>query len=239
MDHAKWEAYLSLCRKVESGGRNSDVTDPVNLALQREFVEHFRRFLAPPARVMAPGAVAEALLLAETGYETHALVLGPDNVTWLQERRQQLPRPELLHVRELDAHDLDYSAGFFDGYFSIQFYEHLLSWFAHLGEVRHCSRDGAVAFVDACGTTNDACKMVWHTNLVPERCVLDQWEFWGFKELWRGPHGDNRPQFVFEMLPLRHPDFKYSGYLEWVMRLRAGERVNYDYNCNRCTREIR
>lgn len=243
MDHKKWEAYLSICRKIETQGRNADgCEDQAIISEQRGFVDRFQFFLPPtsgarPARVLAPGAVSEALLLAAAGYETHALVLGPDNVKWIEDRRAHLPRPELLIPREMDGHDLDYPRGFFDGYFTAQVNEHWLSPFVHIGEVRFCSRDGAIVFVDACGQSPAcSCKMIWHTNLVPERTVLDQWEFWGFKERWRGPFSDQRPQFVFEMLPMGHPEFVNSGYLQWVMRLRAGETIQYDYHCKACGR---
>lgn len=237
MNHRKWEAHLSVCRKVETGGRNADGNeDAAILDQQRGFVALFGTFLKPPARVLAPGAISEALLLAQAGFEVHALVLGPDNVKWLEDRRQGLPNPSLLHVREQDAHDLDYPPNFFDGYFTVQVHEHWLAPLVHIGEVRACSKDGAVVFVDACGTTNDACKMIWHTNLVPERTVLEQWEYWGFKEVWRGPHGDQRPQFVFNMLNIDDPAFKNGGYLKWVLRLRAGEKIKYDYHCKECGR---
>ena len=239
MDHKKWEAYLSICRKVETGGRNADGNeDPAILAQQQEFINRFMTFAPPtvtsrPRRILAPGAISEALLLAAAGYETHAIVLGPDNVKWLEDRRSHLPRPDLLRPHEMDGHDLDFPRGFFEGYFTVQVHEHWLAPIIHILEARYCSQDGARFFVDACGTA-ETCKMIWHTNLVPERTVLDQWEFWGFKERWRGPHGDERPQFVFEMLPMGHPEFKNSGYLEWVMRLRSGEKITYDYHCQHC-----
>lgn len=242
MEHRKWEAYLSICRKVETQGRNADgCEDPAILAEQRGFVETFKRYLPPTiggrsAKILAPGAISEALILAEAGYEVHALVLGPDNVKWLEDRKARLPRPELLIAKEMDGHDLDYPAKFFDGYFTVQVHEHWIAPMVHIGETRYCSKDGAILFVDACGTTNDACKMIWHTNLIGERYVLDQWEFWGFKERWRGPHGDQRPQFVFEMLPMDHPEFKNSGYLKHVMALRNGEARKYDYHCRLCER---
>jgi hypothetical protein len=240
MRHEKWEAYLSICRKVETGGRNADgCEDPAIIAEHQGFVDHFKRYLPPqiggrPAKILAPGAISEALLLAAAGYEVHALVLGPDNVKWLEERKHRLPRPELLIARELDVHDLDYPARFFDGYFTVQVHEHLIAPLIHIGEVRYCSKDGAVLFVDACGTTNEACKMIWHTNLVPEKTVLEQWEFWGFEPIWRGPHGDQRPQFIFKMLPMDHPKFKNSGYLQHVLALRSGEKRVYTYHCKHC-----
>ncbi len=242
MDHKIWEAYMSISRKVETGGRNADgCEDPAILAEQRRFIEHFKTYLPPmkngePTKILAPGAVSESLLLAEAGYETHALVLGPDNVKWINERKGKLPRPELLIAKEEDAHTLDYPQKFFDGYFTVQVHEHWLAPLVHIGEVRRCSKDGAILFVDACGTTNDACKMIWHTNLIGEKYVLEQWEFWGFKKRWRGSCGDQRPQFVFEMLPMEHPEFKNSGYLQHVLALRNCEHRKYDYHCKLCGR---
>lgn len=218
MSPAKWEAYLSLNRKVEA-----DVTDdPASMAMFREFIATFRDFLPAAtferrSRVLVPGGMAEAALLAEAGYEVHALVLGAANLRWLEDARLNLKDPELLTAREQDAHDLDYPSDFFDGYFSIQTHEHLLAPLVHIGEVRACSRAGAVVFVDACGTTNEACKASWHTNLVSEQAVREQWNFWGFSERWRGPHGDGRPQFVFEMLPIGHPNFENSAAFEHLM----------------------
>jgi hypothetical protein len=235
--HSTWEAHLSICRKVETGGRNADqCEDAAILAQMREFIAVFAQHRPPPARILAPGAVAEALLLAEAGYEVHTLLLGPDNVKWVEERRARLPAPGLLHVREQDAHQLDYPRDYFDGYFSVQFHEHLHAPIVHVTEFRLCARDGAIAFVDACGTTNEACKMIWHVNLVPEQVVREQWEFCGFEAIWRGPHGDQRPQFVFRKLPWGHADFKNSGYLDWVRRLRSGEKIRYDYHCAECGR---
>lgn len=242
MNHKLWEAYLSLCRKVESGGRNHDgQEDPAVLDQQRGFVREFARWLPPihpsgrPARILAPGAISEALLLAEAGYEVHAVVLGPDNIKWLEDRRSRLPHPDHLRPVEQDGHDLRrFPDGFFDGYFTVQVNEHWIAPLVHIGEVRFVMAPDAVLFVDACGTTNDACKMIWHTNLVPEKTVLEQWEFWGFYAIWRGSHGDQRPQFVLKMQPWDHPSFKNSGYLRWVQRLRAGEQIGYDYHCAEC-----
>lgn len=238
MDHRKWETYLSLCRKVESGGRGTDDSsgDSNNVAFANGFIETFRRYLPPPARVLVPGGMYEAVALARLGYEVYALVMGPDNVAWLKEQAKALSQNHLLVAREHDIHDLDYPAGFFDGYFSIQTHEHLLAPMVHIGEVRHCLRDGAIVFVDAAGTTNPAMRCAWHTNLVPAQQVLEQWQYWGFVERWRGSEGDDRPQFVLEMLNVDDPRFVNSGYLKWILRLRAGEQIAYDYHCEKCGR---
>lgn len=220
MTPEKWDTYLSICRKVESGGAGDDVTrNPRDLVMQREFIETFARFLPPGGRVLAPGAITEAVMLAEAGYDVHALVLGRDNVRWLEEHRPT--HGGEVYARDRDAHDLDYSAGFFDGYFTIQVNEHWISPYVHIGEVRYCMRDGGIVFVDAAGTTNPDMRQIWHTHLVPEQQVSEDWTYWGYKEVWRGQHGDERPQFVFEKLPLGHPDFKNSGYIEHIMRARA------------------
>lgn len=239
MNHKTWEAHLSLSRKVETGGRNADgCEDEPILAEMRTFIDIFRQHLAPGARILAPGAVAEALLLAEAGYEVHSIVLGPDNVKWVEERRSRLSRPELLHVRELDGHQLlgVYPANYFDGYFSVQVHEHWLAPTVHVCEFHLVAKTGAIVFVDACGTTNEACKMIWHTNLVPEQTVREQWEYGGFEVLWRGPHGDNRPQFVFRARDWEDPAFKNAGYLKWMRRLRQGENIKYDYACKDCNK---
>lgn len=216
MDARRWDAYLSLNRKT-----GADTTeDPASIAMFREFIETFRGFLSSPARVLAPGAISEALLLVEAGYDVHAPVLGADNLRWLKEKAEQLSELDLLVPSEQDAHALEYPPDYFDGYFSVQVHEHLLAPLVHIGEVRACMKDCGIVFVDACGTTNEACKAEWHTNLVPERTILEQWQFWGFKERWRGPHGDGRPQFIFEKLPAGHPDFKNSTAFDRVMSLR-------------------
>lgn len=241
MDHSKWETYLALCRKVETGGRNNDDSSgsPSDLALQQDFVDTFARFLPPKRldgttnRVLAPGALSECILLAAAGYEVHALLLGPDNIDCLLAKEFDTTNGGSISVYEMDAHDLEFREGFFDGYFSIQFHEHLLSWYVHLGEAYFCMRDGAIAFVDAAGYTPEM-HMIWHTNLVPESVVADQWRFWGFKELWRGPQGDQRPQFVFEKKVLNDPTFRHGGYLQWSVRLRRGEKIPYDYSCRHC-----
>jgi len=218
----KWDVYLSICRKVETNGAGDDVSrDPRDLVMQREFIATFARFL-PQGRVLAPGAITEAVMLAEASYDVHALVLGADNRRWLEDQRAMFQhRIGALTVRERDAHDLDYSPDFFDGYFTVQVHEHWISPHVHIGEVRYCMRDGGIVFVDAAGTNNPAMRQIWHTNLVNEAAVASQWEYWGFKERWRGESGNERPQFVFEKLPLRHPEFTNSSYIEHVMRARA------------------
>lgn len=236
--HRKWEMYLSVARGIATGGQGTDITlDPASVEAHRAFIRTFRTYLptAQPlsggahAVVLAPGAVSEALELARAGYETHALPLGPENAAWLEAQRASLPDPDLLIVREMDAHALDYPVGFFDGYFTIQVHEHWLSWYVHLGELRYALRVGGIAFVDACGTTNDACAAVWHTNRVPNQQVWEQWDHWGFRERWRGPEGDDRPQFVFEALSMDDAAFRHAGYLNWSMRLRHGERIPFAY----------
>lgn len=235
MLHSKWETYLAISRKIETGGRNSDANSDNAIDAQHQgFVDRFKEHLAPPARVLAPGAMSEALLLAEAGYEVHSLVLGPDNVTWLKDRAVRLTGKGSVHVYEADAHDLDFPSGFFQGYFSVQFHEHLLAPLIHIGEVRYCLDAQGVVFVDAAGH-HESMKMIWHTNLVPEQVVLEQWEYWGFEELWRGPNGDQRPQFILRARPFLDPAFKNAGYLQWAMRLRDGERIPYAFNCANCS----
>lgn len=228
MTPEKWAIYSAVCSIGEEDGTppKENAADDTR---RQEFVDLFRSYLSPPARVLAPGALAEALVLTNAGYQVHALQLPGPNVQWLRDRRARLTHPELLTVRECDAHDLDYPRNFFDGYFSVQFNEHLLSWFIHLGEVRYCMREGAIAFVDACGVTNPDMNTIWHTNLVGERDVRAQWSFWGWQERWRGPlvgsqgetGGDGRPQFIFEMLPKTDLRFKHRAYLGEIMKLRG------------------
>lgn len=237
MDHNLWETYCAISRKIETGGRNNDGNeDPGILAEQQRFIDIFKQHLPPtrpdgqPTRILAPGAISEALLLAKAGYETHAMVLGPDNLKWLQDRRGALPRPELLVPREHDAHDLrEYPEGFFDGNFSIQFHEHLISPYVYVGEVRHTVRTDGIVWVDAAGTTNPAMRMIWHTNLVPAQQVREQFEYWGFQMLWEGPHGDDRPQFIFKRLADNDINFTNRGYIQHITRLRRGQYPEYPY----------
>ena len=240
MHHMKWEAYIALCRKVETRGRNSDDSsgDPGIMQMQREFVALFSQYLSPEGnpRVLAPGCLSECVPLAEAGYEVHAVLLGPDNVSALLEKEFDDANGGSIHVYEMDAHDLEFPSGFFDGYFSIQFNEHLLAPFVHIGEVYYCMKVDGVVFVDAAGLTPEM-KMIWHTNLVSNQVVRDQWEFWGFHQLWEGPHGDQRPQFVFQKMGMSDPRFRNAGYLQWPMRLRDGEDIPYDYNCDLCSKD--
>lgn len=222
MTPEKWDCYLSICRKVESGGKGDDVTrDPNDLRMQGEFIDRFATYLPPttdgrPSRVLAPGGVTEAVMLAQRGYEVHALVLGADNAQWIESHGLQN-----LHCEEQDAHDLEYPPGYFDGYFTVQVHEHWISPYVHIGEVRYCMRDGGIVFVDAAGTTNPAMRQIWHTNLVPQQQVLEQWQYFGYAERWRGSDGDDRPQFIFEKLPIDHPDFANGGYVRHIMEARA------------------
>ena len=69
MTPEKWEVYIAIARKVESNGSGDDVSrNPSDLAMQQDFIDTFARHLPAPARVLAPGAISEAVMLAERGY---------------------------------------------------------------------------------------------------------------------------------------------------------------------------
>lgn len=213
----KWQVYVDGISEAEPApGHDSYVTvNPQDIARHEAFIDLFRYRCPPPARVLAPGAVSEALMLAQAGYEVHAQVLGRD-AQWLCEHNS-----ERLVVYEGDAHDLDFPPDHFDGYFTVQTHEHWLAPMVHLGEVRSCMKVGAIAFVDACGTTNPDMRTICHTNLVPAQQVEEQWAYWGWETLWHGSEGDDRPQFVFRMMSFDDPRFKHREQLRRVMQRRA------------------
>jgi hypothetical protein len=188
---------------------------PANEELRAAFVRVLAERLPPPARILAPGALMEAIHLARAGYDVYVPQLGDDNAKWLAARSRELANPNAVHVFEMDAsapNPGELGVEQLDGYFSCQFHEHLLSPFIHVGETRRCLRDGAIVFVDACGTKaeNPDNDLACHVNLVPAAAVAHQWTYWGFRVIWTGPHGDARPQFLFEKLPWGHPEFKHS-----------------------------
>jgi hypothetical protein len=222
MTPEKWNVYLSVSTVGETWTDPKDTPD--NTIRMHEFCNLFASLLPAPARVLCPGGMTEAVHLTQMGYEVYALQTTPEAVAWLTERGVE------AHLR--DAHDLDYIPGLFDGYFSVQVHEHWISPFIHIGEVRYCMRDGGIVFVDVCGTkeSNPANDLIWHVNLPSnENTVRDQWQFWGFDPIWKGPlvgatnepGGDGRPQWAFRKLPAGHPDFKHSGYIDRIMRARA------------------
>ncbi len=221
MTPEKQAIYNQIFSIGETWTDSKDTAD--NATRLREWIDLFLQYLRPPARVLVPGGMLEALALAEAGFEVHALQIGDESCAWLNKHKS-----ERLVVRQMDIHDLDYPEGFFDGYFSVQVNEHLMPWFVHIGEVRYCSRVGAVAFVDACGIAalNPDMNSVQHVNLVPEQIVKEQWGFWGFRETWRGPlvgslgetGGDQRPQFVFTKLADDDSNFKHRAPLGEIMR---------------------
>ena len=228
MDIQKWNVYSRISTIGETWTDPKDTPD--NITRINEFVELFKSYLPLTSRVLCPGGMLDALTLADSGYVVHAIHPMMESVNWLNEKRKQLSVPHRLIASHGDGHDLDFPQGYFDGYFSVQVNEHWICPLIHIGEVRHCVRDGGIVFVDACGTklSNPDNDIIWHTNLISEQEISDQWNYWGFREIWRGPlvgqlgetGGDNRPQLLFQKLPINDENFRHRKSLAEILRLR-------------------
>ncbi|KPV62502.1 MAG: hypothetical protein AOA66_1319 [Candidatus Bathyarchaeota archaeon BA2] len=209
----KWDAYLAIAKKVESGGRGDDYAPPENLSwLVDLFAKYIPPAIYPSILSVGAGAGSEVYLLNKKGYKAVGITLGIDNIS-------RAKREFDIHLIEMDMHNLFFPEKTFDGAVMIQVFEHALSWYALLGELYFVLRDGGRVMVNVPLPTCEEIKTIWHTNLLYPEQVEHCFNVWGFKII-EIEENKNRGLLFFEKLPENHTDWKMYSYIRHVIRLR-------------------
>jgi len=206
----KWELLLSIARKVETQGRGVDESAPENFF---PFVETFAAY-APPDRYwqildIGAGCGSETSVLVKRGYRVTGITYGKDNVAYAREKYG-------LTLLEMDMHNLRFASGSFDGAFMVQTFEHTLSPWLFVLELRRVLRDGGRVFLDVPDPDDDAMlRTIWHTSvLYPNQIKALFWKA-GFKEV-SDLSQKHRLAFLFEKLPdVSFPMWGYVRHIVW------------------------
>jgi len=187
----RWEAMLSITRKVESGGRGDDKSSG-NPARVDEFFTLF-----PPSKYkkvldVGAGAGDETRLLVAKGYDVIGTTYGADNF--------ELGRDVTLVEDDMQCM-LSMGKGEFDAIFAVQAYEHAFSPWMALLEARRVLRDGGVLYMDLPNMARpQTSKTIWHTSpLYPS-----QWKDLAEKAGFTCTHDYRRSKsytLAFEKLP--------------------------------------
>ena len=206
----KFQAYLAIQRKAETGGRGID--HPDEAAVER-YVRRCLEFMPPEdyPRLLDVGAGDgyETKRLMDVGYEVVGITLGEDNVRTALERYG-------VHLNAIDMHNLPFPEGYFDCAVVCHTLEHALAPHMVVGELRWVLRDGGRVYVVVPDPTRPEMKTVWHLSLMTREQVVDLFRYWGFRLVWSEGY-----EFVFEKLPADHPDFRHQwGYLKHVYEAR-------------------
>jgi len=210
----KWEAYLAIHEKVETGGKGIDKTTRKQL---QPLIDIFTKYVPPQEykHVLDIGAGfgLETKMLMEKGYKVTGITLGKDNIKYAKEKFG-------IELLEMDMHNLKFAPNTFDAIFMCQTFEHALSPWILVLEMRFVLRDGGRVFLDVPDPDDPAMHTIWHTNLLYPNQIKSLFKRAGFKEV-ADLSQKHRLKFIFEKLPDNHPDFKhYWGYIQHIYRLR-------------------
>jgi len=217
MDKRKWEAYLAIHKKAETGGRGVD-TEPVETFFH--YVEKVKEIMPPDKypKLLEVGAGAgdETKAFMDAGYEVTGITFGIDNIKYAKEKYG-------ITLLEIDMHDLPpFWKNTFDGAIVIHTLEHALAPIVVIGELYFVLKDYGRVYVAVPDPNAEQSKVIWHTSLLYPEQVKYYFEYWGFKTIrsgeTHGRQGWDKYEFAFEKLPPGHPDFKNWGYLQHIYR---------------------
>jgi len=191
-----WNSYLSICRKVETGGLGNDHSDIEGL---KYYVEEFSDYMPSNKynNVLALGCGdgGECKLLVDKGYKVTGITMGIDNI----KMAKQLYNLDLI---ETDMNMLNFPYNTFDAIFSVQSFEHVLSPFITCIELWRILRPGGRVYVDVPDPDDDSMYAgLWHTNLLYARQIKKMFEMCGFMEI-KDFSVKHRLRFIFEKLPI-------------------------------------
>lgn len=202
----KWEALMSIPRKVETGGSGADVA-PVSAQdpMIKSFIEY-----APPETYshvlnIGAGAGEEAAALEELGYKVTGITFGADNVRYAKEHFD-------IDLVEMDMHNLQVPDAVFDAVFTSQTFEHSFAPWLVVLELRRVLRDGGIVFMEVPDPDEkEHLYTIWHTSVLYSEQV--EALFWkaGFKLVGK----PTKDTFVFEKLP--DDSFEMWGYVKIIM----------------------
>ena len=204
----KWEAYLAIQKKAETGGKGLDTHPPETFI---PYVEKMKKFMPPEKypHILEVGAGAgdETKAIMDAGYKVTGITFGEENIQHAKEEYG-------IDLLEMDMHNLLFPEGIFDGAVIIHTFEHALAPHLVVGELRYVLRDGARVYLVVPDPRSE--KTIWHTNLLTKRQIIDIFKYWGFKLI----HYENH-EYIFEKLPNNHPDFKHNwGYIRHIYHRR-------------------
>ena len=202
MNSARWNAYLAIEYKAESGGKGDDHT---SLEQVQPKVDFFKQW-APPADyefVFNPGCgTGESVkLLTEAGYKPIGYTLGKDNVTYAKEHYN-------VDLLEQDMHMPGFNDQSFDAIYTDNVCEHTISLHILLLEFYRILRTGGRFYIDVPDPENPGIwKLQWHHTLMPAVYWKRYVEGYGFKLI----HSENNGYtMIFEKLPPeKHPNWNY------------------------------
>jgi len=205
----KWERLLSVSKKVETGGKGVDLAKPENF---KHFVEILLKYCPPNQypRVLDIGAGcgAETKALKDAGYQVIGITFGEDNIKYAKSTYG-------LDLIEMDMHNLQFPEGYFDLVFVIQTFEHALSPWMLILEIRRVLRDGGRVFIEVPDPDDEEMlKIIWHTSvLYPNQIKALFWKA-GFKEV-ADLNKKHRLAFLFEKIP--DGKFEMWGYVKYMV----------------------
>lgn len=210
----KWELLLGIPRKVETGGKGTDIAPRENFI---PFVKTFAEY-APPDRYprilnIGAGCGAETDVLREHGYIVTGITFGRDNIEYAREKYG-------IELLEMDMHNLRFPDGSFDGIFMVQTFEHAFAPWLFIIEMRRVLRDGGVVFSDQPDPDDDAMlRTIWHTSvLYPNQTKALFWKA-GFEEV-VDLSQKHRLAFFFRKIP--DGQFEMWGYVKHIVWRREG-----------------
>jgi SAM-dependent methyltransferase len=208
MNAARWNAYLAIEYKAETGGRGNDDTNPVAL---KKYVDYFTQHC--PVKdyysVFDPGAGAGASVraLKDLGYNVVGYTLGQDNITLGKEKYN-------VTLIEQDMHLPAFNDNSFDAIFAEHVAEHALSLHVLLIEFYRILRVGGRLMLAVPDPERpEVWALQWHHSLhTPE-----QWEkyltAYGFKKLHSQLTGDGYDSVWEKLPPDKHPLWEYVKYI--------------------------
>jgi len=212
----KFEAYLAIQKKAETGGRGVD-EEPVETFTH--YVEKIKQIMPPDKypRILEIGAGSgsETKALMDAGYDVTGITFGKDNIRYAKEKHG-------IDLLEMDMHNLEFPEGFFDGVAIIHTFEHALAPHMVVGEIRYVLKNGGRVYLVVPDAKE---KTIWHTNLLYPDQIKALFEYWGFRDLketeLKNRDGWSEWEFAFEKLPNDHPSFKHNwGYIQHIYRRR-------------------
>lgn len=205
----KWYKLLSLAMKVETGGKGVDESPRESFI---PFVETFAQYCPPEKHTyvldIGAGCGAETSVLIEKGYKVVGITFGEENVKYAKEKFG-------IDLLEMDMHNLQFPKKYFDAVFMIQTFEHSLSPWLFILELRKVLKDGGRVFLDVPDPDDEEMlKTIWHTSVFYPNQIKALFHKAGFKEV-VDVSQKHRLAFLFEKIP--GGQFEMWGYVKYLV----------------------
>lgn len=208
----KFNAYLAIQKKAETGGKGLDI-EPIETF--QHYVEKVKQYMPPekyPKMLeIGAGAGVETKAFMDAGYDVTGITFGIDNIRYAKEKYN-------ITLFEMDMHDLKFPAETFDCAVMIHTFEHALAPHMVVGELRYVLKDWGRVYIVVPDPNRKDMKTIWHTNLLYPEQIIDIFKYWGFRLVnAKSLKGRDCYEFVFEKLPNDHPDFQHNwGYIKHI-----------------------